>query len=194
MGATKRFAEMLVQGINLISATRFVAVRFGNVLGSRGSVVPLFKEQIARGGPITVTHPDMTRYFMTIPEAVSLVIQAGSMGKGGEVFVLDMGEPVKIVDLARDMITLSGLKPDQDIRIEYTGIRSGEKLFEELLTAEEGIDTTQHQRIFIAKQRALDIHALSCALKSFGSLVESGCQGQEVLDLVVGLTTPNLLK
>ncbi len=187
MGATKRFAEMLVQSTNLISASRFVAVRFGNVLGSRGSVVPLFKEQIARGGPVTVTHPDMTRYLMTIPEAVSLVIQAGSMGKGGEVFVLDMGAPVKIVDLARDMIILSGLKPDQDIRIEYTGIRPGEKLFEELLTAEEGIGTTQHQRIFIARQRVPDTHALSRALESFGSLVESGCQGKEVLDLVLGL-------
>ncbi len=184
MGATKRFAEMVVQSISRTSSTRFVAVRFGNVLGSRGSVVPLFQEQIAQGGPVTVTHPDMTRYFMTIPEAVSLVIQAGAMGAGGEVFVLDMGDPVKIVDLARDLISLSGLKPDQDIKIDYVGIRPGEKLYEELLTAEEGTDATQHKRIFIARQAALDAPSLNYALQVLHDLTTNGCQAQQVLDLV----------
>lgn len=189
MGATKRCAEMLVQSISRNSTTRFVAVRFGNVLGSRGSVVPLFQDQIASGGPVTVTHPEMTRYFMTIPEAVSLVIQAGAMGAGGEVFVLDMGEPVKIVDLARDLITLSGLKPEQDIKIEFIGTRPGEKLFEELLTAEEGTDATQHKRIFIARQAAIDALNLNYAMQVFQELTVSGCQGQQVLDLVAELTS-----
>ena len=151
MGATKRIAEMIIQQMNRTSSTRYTAVRFGNVLGSNGSVVPIFREQIARGGPVTVTDPSMVRYFMTIPEAVQLVIQAGALAKGGEVFLLDMGEPVKIVDMARDMIRLSGLQPDVDIKIEYTGIRPGEKLYEELLTAEEGSTSTRHKRIFTAR-------------------------------------------
>lgn len=151
MGATKRVAEMVIQYMNNISHTRYAAVRFGNVLGSRGSVIPLFKKQIAKGGPITVTHPDMNRYFMTIPEATQLVLQAGSMAKGGEVFVLDMGEPVKIADLAKDLITLSGLEPGKDIEIKYSGLRPGEKLFEELLTTEEGTESTKHKKIYIAK-------------------------------------------
>ncbi|HHY48121.1 MAG TPA: polysaccharide biosynthesis protein [Firmicutes bacterium] len=151
MGCTKRAAEIVVQMLNKTSRTKFVVVRFGNVLGSRGSVVPLFKKQIARGGPVTVTHPDMMRYFMTIPEAVQLVIQAAAMGEGGEVFVLDMGRPVRILDLAKDLIRLSGFEPDRDIKIEFTGIRPGEKLFEEPLTAEEGTVATRHERIFIAK-------------------------------------------
>jgi len=155
MGATKRVAELVIQSINKTSETKFVAVRFGNVLGSRGSVIPLFKKQIAAGGPITVTHPDMKRYFMTIPEAVQLILQAGSIAKGGEVFVLDMGKPVKIVDLAHDLIELSGLIPYEDIKIEYTGIRPGEKLFEELLTAEEGTDATKHEKIFVANIRTV---------------------------------------
>lgn len=156
MGCTKRVAEMFVQSMNSISETRFVAVRFGNVLGSRGSVIPLFKKQIAKGGPVTVTHPDMKRYFMTIPEASQLVLQAGAMAEGGEVFVLDMGEPVKIYDLARDMITLSGMIPEVDIEIKFTGLRPGEKLFEELLSAEDGTEATQHKKIFTAMIKCVD--------------------------------------
>lgn len=156
MGATKRVAEMIIQSLDRRSQTRFVAVRFGNVLGSRGSVIPTFKKQIAKGGPVTVTHPEMVRYFMTIPEAAQLVIQAGAMAGGGEVFILDMGKPVKIVDLARDLIRLSGFEADVDIKIEYTGIRPGEKLYEELLTEEEGTTSTKHQRIFVAKPNAID--------------------------------------
>jgi FlaA1/EpsC-like NDP-sugar epimerase len=151
MGATKRIAEMIIQQMAKKSKTKFCAVRFGNVLGSRGSVIPLFQHQIALGGPVTVTHPDMIRFFMTIPEAVSLVIQAGAMGEWGEIFILDMGEPVKIVDLARDLIRLSGLEPGKDIQIEFNGIRPGEKLYEEILTAEEGTNTTQHERIYVGK-------------------------------------------
>ncbi len=150
MGATKRVAENLLRCLG-DGKCRFVSVRFGNVLGSRGSVVSIFKEQIKRGGPVTVTHPGMMRYLMSIPEAVHLVLQAGAMGKGGEVFVLDMGEPVKILDLAREMIRLSGLEPDKDIPIVFTGKRPGEKLFEELLTAEEGTMATKHEKIFVAK-------------------------------------------
>ncbi len=151
MGCTKRVAEMIVQSMNGLGKTKFVAVRFGNVLGSRGSVIPLFKKQIARGGPVTVTHPDMKRYFMTIPEASQLVLQAGAMAKGGEVFVLDMGDPIKISDLATNMITLSGLEPGVDIEIKYTGLRPGEKLFEELLSAEDGTEKTNNKKIFTAR-------------------------------------------
>ena len=160
MGATKRTVEMLIQSLDRRSQTKFVAVRFGNVLGSSGSVIPTFKRQIAKGGPVTVTHPDMVRYFMTIPEAAQLVIQAGAMAKGGEIFILDMGKPVKIVDLAKDLIRLSGFEPDVDIKIQFTGIRPGEKLFEELLTAEEGITSTKHSRIFVAKPNVIDVNIL----------------------------------
>ncbi|MDD4239511.1 MAG: nucleoside-diphosphate sugar epimerase/dehydratase, partial [Desulfotomaculaceae bacterium] len=161
MGATKRVAEMIIQKMNEESRTVFAAVRFGNVLGSRGSVVHLFKKQIAAGGPVTVTDPNMVRYFMTIPEAVQLVIQAGAMARGGEIFILDMGEPVKIADLARDMIILSGYKPDVDIPITYTGVRPGEKLFEELFTEGERVNTTVHERIMVTGSRYLEADSLN---------------------------------
>jgi FlaA1/EpsC-like NDP-sugar epimerase len=156
MGATKRVAELVIQHMSRISDTKFVAVRFGNVLGSRGSVIPLFKKQIAAGGPITITHLDMKRYFMTIPEASQLVMQAGALAQGGEVFVLDMGEPVKIMDMACDLIELSGLVPHKDIEIQCTGLRPGEKLFEELLTAEEGTKATKHTKIFVANLKQVN--------------------------------------
>lgn len=151
MGATKRIAELIIQSLDKQSSTEFVAVRFGNVLGSNGSVIPLFKNQIQEGGPITITHPDITRYFMTIPEAARLVIQAGAIAKGGEIFVLDMGEPVKIVHLAEQLIKLSGYIPYEEIQIEFIGLRPGEKLYEELLLEEEGLESTQQEGILIAK-------------------------------------------
>ncbi len=153
MGASKRISEQIVQyGASKVgNGEVFVSVRFGNVLGSRGSVVPKFKEQIKNGGPVSITHPEMIRYFMTIPEASQLVLQAGALNMNGSVFVLDMGEPVNIEIMARDLISLSGLEPDKDIKIEYTGIRPGEKLFEELLTAEEGTSVTRHKKIYVTK-------------------------------------------
>jgi len=189
MGATKRVAEMIIQGLDLQSQTHFVVVRFGNVLGSRGSVVPTFKKQIAKGGPVTVTHPEMVRYFMTIPEAAQLVIQAGVMAKGGEIFILDMGKPVKIVDLAQDLIMLSGFEVDRDIKIEFTGIRPGEKLYEELLTEDEGTTSTKHQRIFVAKPNVVDvaeIEGLVQLIRERGSFLTREEIVQKLGSVVVG--------
>ena len=160
MGASKRLCEMMIQAMDSISETDFVAVRFGNVLGSNGSVIPLFKKQIAEGGPVTVTHEEVIRYFMTIPEAVSLVIQAGAMANGGEIFILDMGKPVKILDLAEDVIRLSGFEPYTEIPIKIVGLRPGEKLFEELLMDEEGITATKHDKIFVALPSSIEFEKL----------------------------------
>ena len=167
MGATKQVAEKVVHMMNDVYDTKYITVRFGNVLGSRGSVIPLFRKQIAAGGPVTVTDAEMTRYFMTIPEAAQLVMQAGSMGKGGEVFLLDMGKPVKIIDLARNMIRLSGFEPDKDVKIKITGLRPGEKLYEELLTAGEGTGKTTHKKIFTAPLEKVDVPLLQAKLDEF---------------------------
>jgi len=167
MGATKNAAEMIVQSLDQISDTIFASVRFGNVLGSRGSVIPVFKKQIEEGGPVTVTHPDMIRYFMTIPEAVQLVIQTAAIASGGEVFILDMGKPVRIVELAQDLIRLSGLEPDKDIKIVFSGIRPGEKLFEELLTSEEGAAGTKHDRIYVGKPSQLPYEEIRRMIQQF---------------------------
>ena len=156
MGASKRICEIIIQVFAQFSSTEYAAVRFGNVLGSNGSVIPLFREQIKNGGPVTVTHPDIIRYFMTIPEAVNLVLQCGAYAKGGEIFILDMGEPVKILDLAKKMIRLSGHVPGKDIEIKFTGLRPGEKLYEELLIDEENLIDTENKRIFVAQMGRLD--------------------------------------
>ncbi len=175
MGATKRLAEIICRALNDLGETKFISVRFGNVLGSRGSVVPIFLEQIKKGGPVTVTHPEMKRYFMTIPEAVLLVFQAAAMGEGGEVFVLDMGEPVKIVKLAEELIRLQGLEPYKDIDIIFTGLRPGEKLFEELLTAEEGTDKTYHDKIYKARiKKKLSMEEIEGLLKELFGVIKEG--------------------
>jgi FlaA1/EpsC-like NDP-sugar epimerase len=174
MGTSKRAAEVFVQAFNETSGTEFVTVRFGNVLGSNGSVVPLFQEQIRRGGPVTVTHRDVIRYFMTIPEATQLVLQAGSMGEGGEIFLLDMGEPVRILDLAEELIRLSGLEPYEDIDITFTGLRPGEKLFEELLIDGEGVKPTEHQKILVAAARKADLQTVDQLLQELRFCVRRG--------------------
>jgi len=182
MGATKRIGEMICQAANDAGKTKFVSVRFGNVLGSRGSVIPIFREQIRRGGPVEVTHPEMKRYFMLTSEACLLVMQAGALGKGGEVFVLDMGRPVKIVDLAKEMIKLSGFKPDIDMPIVYIGIRPGEKLFEELMAGNEVVGATQSEKIFIAKLAAADERSLAENLES----LKNAAQMPEKQSQIVG--------
>ncbi|SUY45679.1 capsular polysaccharide biosynthesis protein [Clostridium putrefaciens] len=173
MGATKRICEMIVQAMDKVSKTEFVAVRFGNVLGSNGSVIPLFKNQIAKGGPLTLTHKEITRFFMLIPEAAQLVIQAGAYAKGGEIFVLDMGSPIKIYDLATDLIKLSGLVPNEDIEIKVTGLRPGEKLYEELLMSEEGLEETRHDKIFIGRPTYTNIEELKRNLSSLKFVIDN---------------------
>ncbi len=202
MGATKRITELMVQGCGKhcagYSETRFITVRFGNVVGSVGSVIPLFKKQIQQGGPVTITHPDVTRYFMTIPEASQLILQAGAMGKGREIFILKMGKPVKIADMAKDLIKLSGLEPDKDIKIEYIGLRPGEKLYEELITKGEDIVPTEHGKIMVLKSASFDYKQLNADIDR---LIETAQARNEkeirkmlkkiVPEYIYGSTTPN---
>jgi FlaA1/EpsC-like NDP-sugar epimerase len=186
MGATKRVAEQIVQEIAEASERKFVAVRFGNVLGSRGSVVPTFLRQIQSGGPVTVTHPEMRRYFMTIPEAVQLVLQAGAIGRGGEVFVLDMGEPVKVLDLATDLIRLSGLEVGTDIEIRFSGTRPGEKLYEELFFDSESAVATDHPKVLRARNGALPL-GMSTVVDVLLDAARSGRSEDDIRELLVRL-------
>jgi FlaA1/EpsC-like NDP-sugar epimerase len=189
MGASKALAEFAVEAAQeKWPNTRYAIVRFGNVLGSSGSVVPIFRRQIALGGPVTVTDQRMTRYFMTIPEATQLVLQAGAMGNGGEIFILDMGDPIRIVDLARDMIALSGLKPDEDIQIKFSGVRAGEKLFEELSTDAEDADKTKHPKVFIGRIKAHDHDVVVAALGSL--LAAAGSDDAEQVRVALGELVP----
>lgn len=192
MGASKRVAEIVIQELNQTYRTKYVAVRFGNVLGSAGSVVPIFKEQIRKGGPITVTHRDMTRYFMTIPEASQLVLQAAALGNGGEIFILDMGRPVKILDLAEDMIRLSGLTPYEDIDIEFSGIRGGEKLFEELEITGEDLLKTRHRKIFIGRIRTFSPEEVAAILTRLSSAVDANNEAQIRLAFAESLPEANI--
>lgn len=193
MGTTKRVAELYLQTLSERGSTRFVAVRFGNVLGSAGSVIPIFREQIQRGGPVTVTHPDMRRFFMTIPEASQLVLQAATMGKGGEIFILDMGEPVRIVDLAEDLIRLSGLRPGEDVEIQFSGVRPGEKLYEELSVADESADKTYHPKIFvgrIAGARSDELHAALARLEPATQELDAERMRELLRPIVPEMVTP----
>jgi len=183
MGATKRAAEMYTQSLSNTSKTSFITTRFGNVLGSNGSVISLFKEQIDKGGPITVTHPDINRYFMTIPEACQLVLEAASMGKGGEIFVFDMGKSVKIVNLARNMIKLSGYEPDRDIEIKFIGLRPGEKIFEELIYSTENNVPTYHPKILIAQVNQVDSDWITNRMNKFLQALKQ----EDALELVTQL-------
>jgi FlaA1/EpsC-like NDP-sugar epimerase len=186
MGATKRFAEMYTQSMNQLEGmhTKFIATRFGNVLGSNGSVIPLFKKQIERGGPVTVTHPDITRYFMTIPEACELVLEAATMGEGGEVFVFDMGESVKIINLAKKMITLSGMRVDRDIEIKFTGLRPGEKLYEELLSTDENTLPTHHPKILIAKVNVPSYSYMDIQMNLMQEVLEEGGNNNDLVSKI----------
>ena len=185
MGASKRLAESLIQGQNGcgLSQTRFMIVRFGNVVGSVGSVVPLFKKQIKEGGPVTVTHPDVTRFFMTIPEASQLILQTGAMGNGGEIFILDMGTPIKIADMASDLIRLSGFEPGVDIKIEYTGLRPGEKLYEELITEGENIVPTSHEKIMVLKGIECELEFLNGKIDELARMAREQDSGKIKLKL-----------
>lgn len=193
MGTTKRLGEMIIQAWNQYSKTEYVAVRFGNVLGSSGSVIPLFKRQIEEGGPITVTDPEINRFFMTIPEAAKLVLQAGSIAAGGEIFILDMGEPIKIFDLAKDMVRLSGLELGKDIDIVFTGLRPGEKLYEELLLDKERASKTTHEKIFIEPEETIDLDELEEKLRVLWQLAKGKAEGSLILELrkIVPTYTPN---
>ncbi|MFA5670779.1 MAG: polysaccharide biosynthesis protein, partial [Balneolaceae bacterium] len=192
MGATKRVCEIICQTIDKTSETDFVAVRFGNVLGSNGSVIPLFRKQLDEGGPLTVTHKDIIRYFMTIPEAVQLILQSVAFAQGGEIFVLDMGEPVKIDSLARDFIKLSGFEPDVDVRIVYSGLRPGEKLFEELLLEEEGLKETVHEKIFIGKPVEIEYSLLQRQLETLHGITE--IEDEILLDSIIRVLVPTYAK
>jgi FlaA1/EpsC-like NDP-sugar epimerase len=194
MGATKRIAEMILQAKAKISKTKYIAVRFGNVLGSDGSVVPLFKKQIEEGGPITITHPDAKRYFMSIPEAAQLVIQAGALGEGGEIFILDMGEQIKIVDIARDLVTLSGLKLGKDINIKFVGLRPGEKLYEEMLLNAEKDKVTKHNKIYITQPKEFDAGKLRRKIKELerlANIMDEDKIKEKIKDLIPTYTPTN---